>query len=274
MTVTQKRAYWVLPPSVKEVPYAPLSHINFQGKAGSLAALRSPLSAPSSTSSSSASPTHKSIEPPSSETMDRLYSSLSACSTKPAILSIVKDYSSSYVPKSLALGLPQMLTDLFKPEHLNSNFADLLQVAADTEIVVSSRQCEAVEVATRSQANSRVWFRMRTGRITASRLKAVCSTDPAMPSLSLIMSVCHPKLSQFQTAATIWGCEHESKAREKYKSLYSPLHEQFLMTECGFFIHPDHSFMGASPDGLVNCLCCGEGICEIKVSQTAFMHAP
>ena len=29
MTVTQKKAYWVLLPSVKEVPYAPLSHINF-----------------------------------------------------------------------------------------------------------------------------------------------------------------------------------------------------------------------------------------------------
>ena len=32
MTVTQKKAYWVLPPSVKEVPYAPLSHINFLGR--------------------------------------------------------------------------------------------------------------------------------------------------------------------------------------------------------------------------------------------------
>ena len=41
MTVTQKRAYWVLPPSVKEVPYAPLSHINFLGRSGSLTALRS-----------------------------------------------------------------------------------------------------------------------------------------------------------------------------------------------------------------------------------------
>lgn len=41
MTVTQKKAYWVLPPSVKEVPYAPLSHINFLGRSGSLTALRS-----------------------------------------------------------------------------------------------------------------------------------------------------------------------------------------------------------------------------------------
>ena len=32
MTMTQKKAYWVLLPSVKEVPYAPLSHINFLGR--------------------------------------------------------------------------------------------------------------------------------------------------------------------------------------------------------------------------------------------------
>ena len=200
--------------------------------------------------------------------MDCLFASLSVCSAKPAILSLVKSYSSSYIPKSLAPDLPPVLTDLFKPEYLNSNFGDLLQMASDTEIPVSVKQCEASEAATRGQANSRVWFRMRIGRITASKLKAVCSTDPAMPSLCL-MSVCHPRLPQFQTTATI--CEHESKAREKYKSMYTLLHQQFSITVCGFFIHPDHPFMGTSPDGLVS-LCCGEEICEIKVRVIAFIH--
>ena len=142
-------------------------------------------------------------------------------------------------------------------------------MASDTEIPVSVKQCEALEAAARGQATSRVWFWMRIGRITASKLKAVCSTDPAMPSLCLIMSVCHPRLPQFQTTATI--CEHESKAREKYKSMYTLLHQQFSITVCGFFIHPDHPFMGTSPDGLVS-LCCGEEICEIKVRVIAFIH--
>ena len=37
-----KKAYWVLPTSVKEVPYAPLSHINFLGtcRSGSLSTLK------------------------------------------------------------------------------------------------------------------------------------------------------------------------------------------------------------------------------------------
>ena len=59
MTVTQKKGYLVLPHSVKEVPYVPLSHINFVGHAGSLAALTSPspmtLPSPSQPSSSCSS---------------------------------------------------------------------------------------------------------------------------------------------------------------------------------------------------------------------------
>ncbi len=32
MTVTQKKAYWVIPNGVKQVPYAPVKEINFVGK--------------------------------------------------------------------------------------------------------------------------------------------------------------------------------------------------------------------------------------------------
>ncbi len=36
MIVTQKKAYWVLPPSVKDVPYSPLMGIKFKGKSTAL----------------------------------------------------------------------------------------------------------------------------------------------------------------------------------------------------------------------------------------------
>ena len=32
LTVTQKNAYWILPPAVKSVPYAPVKEISFIGK--------------------------------------------------------------------------------------------------------------------------------------------------------------------------------------------------------------------------------------------------
>ena len=47
MKVTEK-AYWVIPSSVKEVPYAPVRLINFEGREGSLTKLTSPQSSPSS----------------------------------------------------------------------------------------------------------------------------------------------------------------------------------------------------------------------------------
>lgn len=107
---------------------------------------------------------------------------------------------------------------------------------------------------------------MPAGRITASKLKAVCCTDPSQPSPSLIVSICYPELGRFKSAAIDWGCDHEKVALERYKSICSAHHEALVVFESGFFIHPIHPFMGASPDGLVACQCCGEGICEVKVS--------
>jgi len=48
-------------------------------------------------------------------------------------------------------------------------------------------------------------------------------------------------------------------------SKYSMLSITTSVEECGFFINTECPFMGASPDGIVTCECCDEGICEIKV---------
>ena len=161
--------------------------------------------------------------------------------------------------------MPSPLSDLYKAEYLSSSYYELLQAAQATKASVTPAQAQAVEEKTRSQCHSRLWHRMRSGRVTASRLKAVCCTDPAYPSTSLVMSIFHPELSQFRSAATTWGCKHESEARAKYETLYAPLHRQFSVSDFGLFLNLDHPFIGASPDGLVSCLCCGDGIGEVKV---------
>ena len=119
----------------------------------------------------------------------------------------------------------------------------------------------------RSQHHSHLWYRMRSGRITASKLKAACHTDPCLPSNSLIMSICYPELSKFKSAAMQWGCEHERFARDKYQNKNSQHHSELEVMERGFHISTDFPFIGASPDGLVSCKCCGDGICEIKVKK-------
>ena len=81
------------------------------------------------------------------------------------------------------------------------------------------------------------------------------------------MSVCPPESTWFCTAATAWGCDHESHARLKYAAFFSSAHQNLdVIGECGLFISSEYPFMAASPDGIISCSCCGGGICEIKVN--------
>ena len=44
----------------------------------------------------------------------------------------------------------------------------------------------------------------------------------------------------------------------------SSSHDCFTVTNSGLNVNPLWPHIGASPDGLVNCKCCGQGTCEIK----------
>ena len=37
------------------------------------------------------------------------------------------------------------------------------------------------------------------------------------------------------------------------------------VSDSGLFVSTEHPYLGASPDGLATCDCCGAGGCEIKV---------
>ena len=100
----------------------------------------------------------------------------------------------------------------------------------------------------------------RAGRVTASRFKQVIRTDPHQPSLSLLNSVCYPEIHKFSTQATSWGCEHEKEALLAYKTQTAPSHEGFAIGSCGFFVSVEHPFLCASPDAMMQCVCCGQGV--------------
>ena len=142
------------------------------------------------------------------------------------------------------------MSDLFKPAFSKLSFYELLEEAEKTNLpAISEKQWKMSEMMTRDQSNCRLWFRLRAGRITASRFKSACSPDPASPSLSLIMGICHPELSRFSTAATLYGCKHEKDALDEYKKMAT--HTDFQVSPSGFFISRQHPFLGASLDGMV-----------------------
>ena len=103
-----------------------------------------------------------------------------------------------------------------------------------------------------------------TGRVTASKLKSACSTNPAKPAKSLVKSLCYPEAHKFSAAATRWGCRNEGKAREAYQKSIDQFDESLTKSDSGLNVDPRWPYLGTSPDGLVNCKCSGQGLCEIK----------
>ena len=63
---------------------------------------------------------------------------------------------------------------------------------------------------------------------------------------------CYPEAHAFSSAATKWGMDSESKARQAYKFMIADKHNNLSVADCEFHINERWPFWGASPDGLVD----------------------
>ena len=82
----------------------------------------------------------------------------------------------------------------------------------------TSKQVKIAEEFTWSQSKSNVWFRLRSGRITASKFYDACKTKPTSPSISLVKEICYGT-KKFHSKATDWGCKHEKTALQQYAKI-------------------------------------------------------
>ena len=175
------------------------------------------------------------------------------------------EFHDSYVPLYEKGALPKPLSLLFEDKKFVT-FSDLLkrckQVYQDT--TVTAAQVKMVEEKTRSQSRSKLWFQQRAGRVTTSKLRSVLHTKVTNPSKSLLASICYPESARFSSEACMYGCWHEEDGRKAYIDLMSNQHESFSVSKSGLVLDESNPFIGASPDGLVNSLCCGNGTLEIK----------
>ena len=132
---------------------------------------------------------------------------------------------------------------------------------------VTGPQIEMLEKQTRGQSICELWHKHREGRITASKVYDVAhrlpSTDPSN-LVSKIMGYSSNDLSSIP--AVKYGVENEPIARDWYANQMRLVHQDFNCRESGFYIYQPKPFLGASPDGIVSCSCCGRGILEIKWS--------
>ena len=92
----------------------------------------------------------------------------------------------------------------------------------------------------------------------------MCHTNAGKPAQFLIKGICYPEALSYKSRATVWGCQHEQKAQNFYFESCSKQHENFSVEGSGLVVNYKWPFIGASPDGIINCSCHGKGVLEIK----------
>lgn len=263
-TCTEEKCQWLIPSYLKSVEYLPIRDIDFTSPQGKKRKLDEAINdGGNDVATAPQQVTARGKEPTQSE-METLFANLSCAGAKPLVLSLIPQYSEDYVPKSSLDTFPVPLKSLQQSSHMSLNYPDLLKVCETVDVKVTHEMAQLVEKETRLQSHSKLWYAYRAGRVTASRMKAVCRTNVAKPSQSLIKSICYPEAFNFFSKQTEWGCKHEKAAKEMYRRINVTKHHNLQIVDSGLVINPQWPFIGASPDGIVDCSCCERGVLEIK----------
>ena len=126
----------------------------------------------------------------------------------------------------------------------------------------TDKQAKLIFNKTQKQTNCQKWYDFRSGRVTASVSGEVCNSSHEMPPVSLIKKICYK--SKFRSVATDWGNKNENYCRNNYCKFMSGSHVNHSVNLFGLILNPNFPYLGTSPDGIVNCSCCGVGCLEIK----------
>ena len=256
-TVTQEKAYWLLPAAVRDVQYAPVSEIDFTSAKTKRARLEKAIEstesgefAPLVTSTPQRkAPRH--VPSLADEERQEFLRKLMSVVPNAAVLTISPGFSQYFTPSITRPEAPEPLTNLYSDGCHEMSRSELRAYADGLDISITPEQAKWIEEHTRKQANSKLWFQYRAGRITASRMKAACRTSTEKPSPSLIRAICHPESVKFRSAATTWGCTHEKTALEDYKAAAIHTHDSLVISESGLVVNPDYPEIGASPDAFL-----------------------
>lgn len=160
--------------------------------------------------------------------------------------------------------LPKPLTDLFDAKLDDCTLEELRN--NPIHISVTQEERDNVEKLTRDQSSTSMWFKYRAGRITASQFKSACTTKIEKPSETLVKQICYPLKQSFTSKYTEYGKKNEKNAIKKFfdhiKNEKS--YANFDIYKTGFFISMETPEVGASPDSIFCCSCCGWAVLEVK----------
>ena len=178
-----------------------------------------------------------------------------------AVFTVVPGYqpaiSPTHSPQPL---LPKPSTCMYDPKYRKMAEAEFQTAVQSIKIEVNDSEAKFLEKATKGQTSSSLWYDHRVGRITASQIgKVVKCTEKKFPT-SIVNSIMQYKTLNPHILALKWG--RQCKARLQGRN--GKNHVDFEILPAGLLVSTKYPFLGATPDGLVSCSCCGTGLLEVK----------
>lgn len=148
---------------------------------------------------------------------------------------------------------------LYKTSHNNLSFLDFVKSSLGNE------ECTEITNLTEGQSENMLWYRYRMGRVTASSAYSVVKYSGTDPNNYLVKEVLAENPNYvLNSAAIVYGREREGLAREIFHMKFKQEHKDSSIVVPGLMVNCDFPHVGASPDGIVKCKCCGIGLVEIK----------
>ncbi|XP_066930891.1 uncharacterized protein [Clytia hemisphaerica] len=261
---------WLPDSAVKEVECLPISKIDFSDPKKRT---ESDTTATTVKEKNHINP-FSSVPKPTKDEQSAFFKSLVGNS---AALSLIPEYSDDYVPFSARVS--HNPAKLFDIQNQKLHFHDIIALSERyfNSMAISEEEIAFIEFKTREQAKSNFWFKMRAGIITASNFRKACHTDIQNPSQTLILDICYPSTRRFTSASTEHGNKFEKDARNTLNVYLSSQHQNCVIKDCGLYRSQDYPFLGASPDGIMECSCCSVGYvievkCPHKCTKSDMIH--
>ncbi len=131
------------------------------------------------------------------------------------------------------------------------------------EYLVDKTNAADMEVMASLEQGTPEWKEARIGRITASNAGSVRSLRSINRSSTLMNNIFGT--SDVKCKYTDHGILNEPFARNMYRIEESSKHKDLVVSEHGLFVNKKYPYLGASPDGIVECSCCADNrVLEIK----------
>lgn len=148
--------------------------------------------------------------------------------------------------------------------------ADLSKACDQFLPPIKSQDIPKVEKETRGQRENPKWYEWRENRITASVAPKIANSKFANSKTDEVPKSYLKEVvgsgSKVQTPAMSWGIRNEKVAVEAYKQKSQKGGKPVQVEDCGLFIHPEKTWLAASPDGIIKDAATGKdlGLLEVK----------